>query len=146
MKIPTEKDWENWNLNEDTRYSHCRFAGKSNKEVQSYFRLNVIEAVDELRWMPKVPFQYYMTGFKDFVESKRYDENDAPNIASCFIELVLEKIENSPEVIEPIIHDLLPTLEYLATHQAEYDADREIYGNFQIKMNQIKGILRKMSD
>ena len=145
MKIPNEKDWENWNLNEDTRYSHGRFAGKSNEEAQSYFKLNVIEATDELRWMPKVPFQYYMIAFKDFVESKQYDEDDAPNVASCFIGLVLEKLESSSEVIEPIIHDLLPTMEYIAMNQAEYDADIKIYGNFQIKMNQIKKILDKAS-
>ena len=85
---------------------------------------------DDLRWMPRIPFQYYMIGFKDFVASRNFEPSDASDSANCFIGLVLEKLENHPDHILAIMPELMPTVEYVANHQAEFEADENIYGSF----------------
>jgi len=54
---------------------------------------------DDLRWMPDVPFRYYILGFRDFITAKQFDFLDGSDAASCFLGLVLEKLENHPKLI-----------------------------------------------
>ena len=82
---------------------------------------------DELLWMPKAPFQYYMIGFRDAVLSPGCDDSDA---ASCFLRLVLEKLERHPDHIRAIMPELLSAVEYVAQNQTKFDADEGIYGSF----------------
>jgi hypothetical protein len=56
---------------------------------------------DELRWMPEVPFRYYMLGFRDFVMAKNFDFLDSADAASCFLGLVLENSKNNPARLCP---------------------------------------------
>ena len=52
-----------------------------------------------LRWMPQLPFRYYMFGFRDFVLSGDFEEFSRPDAASCFVRLVLNKLETKPQDI-----------------------------------------------
>jgi hypothetical protein len=130
MPVPTEEEWGDYKADLDANAAHRQFAGKSNDDVQIEFERNVIERTDELRWMPKVPFQYYMLGFKQFIESRAEQCDDRSDAASCFIRLVEEKLENIPVFILPILDQLMPTVKYVAENQNRFDADKSIYGNF----------------
>ncbi len=130
MPVPTEAQWENYKNDLDACYAHSIFAGKSNDDVQIVFEQNVIERTDELRWMPRVPFQYYMLGFKQFIETRAEHCDDRSDAASCFIRLVAEKLDNTPDFIAPILDRLMPTVEYVVLNQDRFDADISIYGNF----------------
>lgn len=94
----------------------------------------------DLRWMPRIPFQYYMIGFKNFVASRNFEPSYASDPASCFIRLVLEKLENHPDHILTIMPELLPVVEYVGNHQAEYEADEGIYGSFLEIYKQIQAL------
>jgi hypothetical protein len=50
-------------------------------------------SADELRWTPEVPFRYHVLGYRDFVMGKQFDFQDSADAASCFLGLVLEKLE-----------------------------------------------------
>jgi UDP:flavonoid glycosyltransferase YjiC (YdhE family) len=140
QRVPTEQDWGNYQDDLDQNDAHQKFAGKTNEQVQRYFRENVIMTTDDLRWMPRIPFQYYMIGFKDFVSSRNFEPSYASDPASCFIRLVLEKLENHSDHILAIMPDLLPTVEYVANHQAEFEADKAIYGSFPEIYKQIQAL------
>ncbi len=105
--------------------------------MQPFFRRNPIAMTDELRWMPEVPFRYYTLGFRDFVTGKLFGFLNASDAASCFLGLALEKLEREPRHILPIMPDLFPTLEYVAHHQAEFEAEESTYGNFLEKLSRI---------
>ena len=137
--VPTEKDWGNYQADLDQNHAHGLFAGRTNKEMQRFFLHNPIEMTDELRWMPEVPFQYYMLGFRDFVMGGNF-RNYASDSASCFLGLVLEKLENHPRQIVPIMAELLPAIEYVAQHQSAFDAKESIYGNFLEKLASIRAL------
>jgi hypothetical protein len=141
QRVPTEQDWGDYREDLDQEYAHRVFAGKKNAEMQPLFQDNVIERTSDLRSMPSVPFKYYMIGFRDFIRAGDFGHPcDAADGASCFIRLVLEKLEAQPDHILPIMPELLPTVEYVANHQAEYEADESIYGSFVEIYKQIQAL------
>jgi len=130
MKVPTEEEWENYWDDLDTKYAYKVFYGKTNDEVQEEFKCAVLERAEELSYMPIKPFQYYVFGFKQFIESGQFDELDASDVASCFIRLIEDMLIRKPAYVKPILNELLSTLKHVAENQADYDADEEIYDNF----------------
>lgn len=136
--IPTEKDWGDYLSDLDQKYAHDRFSGHMNEQMQSFFKRNRIEATDELRWMPEIPFRYYMIGFRDAVLAGDLEPCDLSDAASCFLGLIAEKLERYPRVVVPIMPELLPTAEYVAKNQAKFEADEHIYGNFMKKLARIQ--------
>jgi hypothetical protein len=130
MTVPTEKDWGDYQSDLDQQWAHDLFAGHTNEEMQSHFRSNVIERTDELRFMPEIPFRYYMIGFRDFLVAGDL-EHHASDAASCFLRLVLQKLEENPHCILPIMPDLIETVDHIARNQSAFEADKDIYGDFR---------------
>ncbi|ASF45345.1 hypothetical protein [Methylovulum psychrotolerans] len=143
IEIPTETDWEEYWADLDQRDAYEVFYGRTNAEMHKEFRKYVTGRTTDLRFMPAIPFRYYMLGFKDFVVSSRFDELDAPDVANCYISLVEDKLKDAPEHILPIFDKLLGTAEYIANHQDDYGASVHIYGDFQDKLTLIKELARK---
>jgi hypothetical protein len=106
--------------------------------MQPRFFENPIEKTEDLRWMPRVPFQYYMIGFRDALVSPGWEPCNDSDAASCFLRLVLEKLERQPSHILAIMPELLPTVEFVAQNQLKFDADEKIYGSFLDLLEQIR--------
>jgi hypothetical protein len=138
MSVPTEADWGDYQADLDQNDAHKLFAGRTNQEMVPHFHSNVIERTSELRWMPEVPFRYYVLGFRDYVMASQFEECEAANAASCFIRLVLEKLEKQPSYILPVMPELLPAIRHVAMNQASFEASEDIYGNFQEKLGRIE--------
>jgi hypothetical protein len=144
MGVPTEADWGNYQTDLDQDYAHKLFAGRTNQEMLPHFRRNVIERTDELRFMPEVPFRYYMLGFRDFVMAGEFEDREASDAAGCFLGLVLEKLEKQPSYILPIMPDLLPAVQRVAKNQASFDATESIYGGFPEKLGRIEALYKSL--
>ncbi len=142
LKIPNKTDWGNYSDNLDTLYAYKKFGGKTNKEMQKYFKVNVVERAFEIRSMPLKPFQYYMLGLKEHIDSEDFGQFEESSATSCFIELVLDTLKEKPEYINPILDQLLSTLNYIAENQEYYEADIDIYGDFREKLKNIKLLAR----
>jgi hypothetical protein len=140
MGVPTEEEWGPYRDDLDQRSAHDLFAGRTNEEMQPYFRRNVIERADELRWMPAIPFGYYMLGFRDFVIADDFAPLDASDAASCFLGLVEEKLQKQPSYILPIMSELMPALRFVAQNQARFDASKNIYGSFPETLKRIEAL------
>jgi hypothetical protein len=140
MSVPTEAEWGEYQAELDQNYAHDLFAGRTNEEMLPHFRENVIERTSELRFMPEVPFQYYVLGFRDFVMAGEFEGLEASDAASGFLGLVLEKLEKQPQFILPVMPQLLPATRHIAANQASYDADESIYGSFPKKLKQIEAL------
>jgi hypothetical protein len=140
MPIPTEEEWGDYEADIDQKYAHDLFAGRTNEEMQPHFYRNVIERTDELRWMPEVPFRYYMLGFRDFVMAGNFAHLEASDAANCFLGLIAEKLEKQPDYILPIMAGLLPAIRRVGKSQASFHADEGIYGNFQEKVDRIEAL------
>ena len=144
MQVPSLEDWEGVANSDDldAAYAYKIFFGKSTSDVQVDFARNPIERTDELRFMPKVPFQYYIVALRDFVLDIDELDDWKSDAAACFISLAEELLESKPDFINPIYNKIESTLEFIANNQSLYDADEDIYGIFKSKMKNIR-TLRK---
>ena len=134
------KRWGDYKTDLDQKHADSVFAGPTNQEMQPFFRRNPIEMTHELRWMPEVPFRYYMLGFRDFVMAKQFDFLDSADAASCFLGLVLEKLEKHSRHIVPIMPELLPAVEHVPRNQAVFNAESSIYGDVLEKLSRIQAL------
>lgn len=141
MNIPNEDDWSPKLLHEDALTAYDRFFGKSNDEMQEYFYRNVISATNDIRFMPNVPFQYYIYGLCQYVTGTNLNKYEASAAASGFLGLVHEKAESNFPLIKPLLQDLIPVVEFVVKNQCEYGADKDIYGDFSEIMEKISKII-----
>lgn len=81
-----------------------------------------------------------MLGFRDFVMAGQFDDTWASDAASCFLGLVLEKLEKQPELITPIMQELLPAVRHVASNQSSFGAREAIYGSFLEKLKRIESL------
>jgi hypothetical protein len=140
LSVPTEKEWGDYKSDLDQNHAHSVCAGRTNEEMQPFFRRNPVEMTSELRWMPEIPFRYYMLGFRDFIVAGDFDVPDVSDAASCFLGLALEKLDKQPRHIIQIMPELRPTLEFVAENQAQFEAEEKIYGSFREKYKQIQSL------
>jgi hypothetical protein len=135
--IPTEEDWINPNPSHDLDEQSAKdeFFGKSIAQVLAgagFTRGNPICLVWDLRAISKIPFQYYIFAMRDFTLTAPVTRpEEASTAASCFINLIRNKLTETPDFILPIYSDLQPALEYIASNQSLFDADLDIYGDFK---------------
>jgi len=94
MPVPTEAEWGEYQADLDQKYAHSLFAGHTNEEMQPHFYRNVIERTDELRWMPEVPFRYYMLGFRDFVMAGKFVQNTCTVLIFFIVGLLFLSLEH----------------------------------------------------
>lgn len=143
QNIPTREDWVGIDQNLDRKYAYESFAEKSLDEVELYFKNNIIEACSDIRWMPIKPFQYYLILLKDFIDKGDFGEFSKPDAVNCFLDIILEKLENKRGYILPVITQLLPTIKYITSHQIEFEADIDIYGDFKLTYQKIMDLTRE---
>ena len=139
--IPDEKDWGDCKDDLDQKFARDLYLGKSNEEMLERFLSGPIEVASELQFMPRIPFQYYMAGFRDSVLSLKHHELDISTSASSFLNLVLYKLKNERDDILPIMDSLKMAINYIAKNQEKYDADVDIYGDFNEVKAEIEGLL-----
>jgi len=143
--IPSEADWGNYQDDLDQDYAHQIFAGRDLHQVMSAFARSSIERAEDLRFMPPIPFQYYIFSFCDFVTSSEVftlnEGMDASDAASCFLNLIIYKLEHQKSDIQPVINEVMPFVEQVALNQSQYDADSDIYGDFKEKLLLIRRLL-----
>jgi hypothetical protein len=138
-RVPTEADWGDYKADLDQKWAHDMFAGHTNNEMRQRFCENVLEATEDLRWMPPIPFRYYVIGFRDFVLAREFQPgDDGSDAASCFINLVQQKLDGQRDYIVPIMPELLAALHYITENQGSYGAAVEIYGDFRERLQQIE--------
>ena len=145
-KIPTEDDWNEYDrefvLDLDVNYARGQFFGKSNAEMLPQYKDHVLMRAEDLHWMPKKPFQYYVFGFRDFVRNGKFGFYESSDAASAFLNLILQKLKEQPDHILPVVPELMNDVKYIASNQAIYEADADIYGNFMDIYNEIRSLTK----
>lgn len=144
-EIPNEADWGNWRQDVDQKFAHDLYFGRSNEEMQERYIDAPIEAASELQFMPTIPFQYYVLGFRDSLLSGRHREFNAANAASCFLRLMEARLKASPRSVLDIRKELQDTLEHLAINQDNFGTDRETFGDFAQLVQEIQAAMAALS-
>jgi len=137
LEIPNSTDWQGYEADLDVRHAHKLQFGKSNDDVQRYFGgAQSISRADELQFMPRPAFQYYVFAYSQYVMSE--DARGDPDSASPFLRLLVEREKQDPGSVRKIDSHLRPTVEFVADHQDYFDADYDICGSFNDLAMQLK--------
>lgn len=135
--IPDQAVWYGYEEDLDVKYMHSLFFGKSIDDVLPYFEGGrAIERCSELLWAPRPVFQYYVHALTRFLLSERAKgESDA---ASPFLHLLENRETKDPGSVSSIFASLAPCVEHVAENQSFYEADVDIYGDFQAQATRIR--------
>ena len=130
LRVPGAMEWSGYEADLDVRDAHRMMFGKRIEDVQQYFGdVHSISRADELLFMPRGAFQYYVLAFAEFVSSERA-RGDSDS-ASSFLRLLLAREERDPGSVSCIYDELVPAVEFVAEDQPRFQAAPEIYGDFR---------------
>ena len=139
LKIPNSADWQGYEADLDVRHAHKLLFGKSIDDVQHHFGgVQSISRADELQFMPRAAFQYYVFAYARYVMSE--DARGDPDSASPFLRLLVEREKQDRGSVSEIYSHLRSTIEFVAGHQDYFDADYDIYGSFNDLAMQLKAL------
>jgi hypothetical protein len=138
-KVPGSDAWLGYESDLDVKHAHKLMFGKTISDVQGLFGgVRSIERADELLFMPRRAFQYYVFAFAEFALSdKGIGDSDS---ASPFLRLLLNREKRDPGSVAQIYEELVPVVDHVASHQSQYDADENIYGNFGDLARQLRAL------
>jgi len=148
--VPTDADWkEAADADQtleglDVAHAYRTCFGRTNQEMQQRFHESVHGTAEDLCYIPRIPFQYYILGFKDFVRAAVPPYAELSDAASWFFAIVLRKLQEQPLFILPVMPDLMPTIIHISENQQQYDADVDIYGDFRGKRDSIEALYRQL--
>lgn len=129
-EIPDASDWAGYKNDFDVRYAHKLMFGKSVEEISNLFgQGRSIERGSELLFAPRTVFQYYVFAFAAYVLSDAAAEDS--DSASPFLLLLINREKRDPGSVREIYERMKPIVEQVASRQAFYDADPDIYGSFK---------------
>ncbi len=142
IPVPSAADWGRIPADDlDMAAAHAAYYGLSCAQLAPKFIRQPISMVDGLRWMPVKPLGYYLRCLAEFLVSDHVPESGAPDLASAFLRLVEEKAATSPLAIRACRESVRSAVEHLAAHQARFDANPDIYGDFAVKAVRIRELL-----
>jgi hypothetical protein len=138
-EVPTIDDWrsEPWNEDDfDIAWAFKDFQGKTFEEAVGMFEEDALRYQENVVWMPSRGFGSYVRAYMAYLVSpKSAEDSDG---ASCFIGLIESKARSQPADIKPLWPEISSVLEHLAANQSYYDANIEIYGDFQQRVQAIR--------
>jgi len=137
--VPGKDEWVGYEADLDVRYAHRLLFGKTIEEVQQHFAGGrSIERADELLFMPRGAFRYYVQAFARFVLSD--DGRGDSDAASSFLNLLGNREERDPGSVAEIYEDLEEAVAFVGAHQEYFEAEPAIYGSFSEKVERIRAM------
>jgi len=128
--IPGPEEWARINDDIDVRNVHAFWFGKSLDEVQGFFAGGQsLQRGDELLFMPRRAFQFYVFAFAQYVMSENAIGD--PDGASSFLATLAARETDDPGSVSQIYESLRPTVEFVADSQARFAAGHDTYGDFR---------------
>ena len=122
----------------DLVHAKKSFYKVSSQEILASFSCSVIERADELRFMPNILFNKYFHFFMDFIINQEHDEFDADDIASCFTTLLNDKLDTQAIQSKELISTATKAVNFLHDNIEFYNANPDIYGDLNSKLELLK--------
>jgi hypothetical protein len=130
MNIPGAEEWARHNDDIDARNVHAFWFGKSLDDVQQYFAGGQsAQRGNELLFMPRRAFQFYIFAFAQYVMSDAAI-GDAEG-ASAFLKFLTARETEDPGSVSQIYEPLQNTIEFVAESQSRFAAAHAAHGSFR---------------
>ena len=140
-RVPSREEWGDVKADSHQVAAFSLYGGKTVEEAIPHFVSDPIHQAQVLRYATPAVFDYYIFCFATHLAKE--ESAGESDMASVFLNLLLEKSQNDPKALARIYPLLRSTIEVIAGRQAFYDADEEIYGSFHMKRLDIELNLAK---
>ena len=132
LPVPSEEDWKWGKLPQPSpscqvNHARNRYFGKSTDDVLPYFFNAALSGMEDICYMPPIPFRYYMLAYSKFIMSPELvgDDYRLSSESACgaytFLTRVRTILTHSPEFILPIMDELIPVARHVAENENLYD-------------------------
>jgi len=129
MKIPGPSAWAGYEKIPNGKHAHDLWSGKSLDEMQTNFSGGrSVQRADELLWMPRPAFQFYVLAFAQYLLSE--DSAGDSKAASSFLRFLIAREQRDPGSVSHIFGQLSAAIGFVAASQPRFDAGHGIHGNF----------------
>lgn len=139
-KIPTDTDWrsEPFGIESNDVYNH--YQGKNISEATLLFEKNFSYYSEDLLYMPKICFKYYIYSFMEFlkIESSR-SEVMSPHVFFSIIESRFIDICDDDELLDTV----LKTLRYLVEEKHSFGEFVDWKGDYNDRLMNCIDLLKK---
>lgn len=143
IKVPDREDWGDHKVDSHLDAAYRLYAGKSVEDAIPYFVSDPFQQAQALRHATQAVFDYYVFCFSEYLT--RPESAGESDMASVFMNLLVEKSEKDPQAFARIYRSLGPAVKAIAERQEFYDADWDIYGSFLEKRRAIERNLGEIS-
>lgn len=141
LKIPDRKEWGNPKADSHLDAAYRLYAGKAVGDAIPHFVADPFQQAQALRYATPEVFGYYVFCFAEHLtKSESAGESD---MASVFMNLLVEKSEKDPHTLARVYQSLSPSINMIAERQKFYGADQDVYGSFLEKRQAIERNLNK---
>jgi hypothetical protein len=136
-RIPGAEAWRGYQSDPDAKRAHALFFGKSIEEVIDLFRGGqCIQRAQELRFMPRGAFRYYVHAFGSYVTSQEpLDSLEA----RVFLGLLQSREELDPESVSEIYAELSASIEFIASQEERFYA-QDLDGSFGDLVKKVRAL------
>lgn len=140
--IPDRDDWGDISDNFDLRDAYDIFFGRSRRDAAALLSKNVLARAQDIRFMPKIPFSYYILGFCDLVLSGSYGDSHAWDVADSFISVLETRASENPEQLRSAFEHISKALDYILKNQNSLGLSVDIYGDLKVRSEFIESSVR----
>jgi len=140
QKIPGPEEWAGYKDDISARQAHSFWFGKSPDDMQPYFKDGQsIQRGQELLFMPRRAFQFYIFAFARYVMSETaIGDSDG---ASSFLGFLIAREKRDPGSVAQVYEHLAPVVDFIAGSQPRFDASHDIYGDFAETAEKLRKLL-----
>jgi hypothetical protein len=131
VQVPSKEDWGDVDGDFDAEDAFRNFYGRNNADTQKFFSNNVLMRAQDIRFMPRLPFAYYIGGFSDYVRA--HPKTDCTHVADAFIGVVEERLSSDPQAVKLAAETILSGLNYIVENAQGFEDETDVYGDLQKK-------------
>ena len=133
---PTSEAWGAAADDLDGQYARRVFMGISEAIAIARFAENPVSRSEDLMHMPSSVLPFYLSAFAKFLLELEPPTLDAADAASCFISVCEVR---APDLGASLCGGVIgAALDRAATCQDYFDAPKEIYGDFELRVTAIR--------
>ncbi|MBB1408240.1 hypothetical protein [Pseudoalteromonas sp. SG44-17] len=125
----------------DVKYAKQDFFNRTEQQIFVTFDMSVIESASELRKITPPLFNLYFPYFQNYILKCKHNAMEANDIASCYIRLLVEKLQQGIVSNKEIIEKAVLVNKHFRENLCFYNDCPEVYGDLKLKLDEVDKLL-----
>lgn len=136
-ELPSRSDWGDLAGDFDAQDAFKKFNGLSKQEAKRLFGDDVLACAQDIRFMPSIPFTYYLEAFCEFVLDGVYGDSLAWMVADSFASVLSSRIEGNASALISNKSQIEKAFGFIVSNQQRFAIDETFYADLSWQLEQI---------